>query len=323
MMISKKILMQESKSNYYKPEILEKVYQLLTALNQLILNPYLRERLVLKGGTALNLFYFDKIPRLSVDIDLNYIGQVNRSLMLKEQPVLTEAIRKIFLQQQFELDRNPNRHAGGKMIWRYASVLGQKGNLEVDLNYMYREPLWPIVWLLPKLKLNNAIEIPVLDLHELAAGKLSALFSRRVSRDLFDAHYLLTKSQLDIPKLRLSFVIYLSMSNTPLDNLNHDYINYDLADIRNRLLPVLHQENLPLKPSEIKFWAELMVKELKDTLNQLIPLNNSESSFITYARAGNLRPEFITDDKRLISVIQTHPAILWQVEKASKQLKKL
>jgi hypothetical protein len=30
-------------------------------------NPYLQERLVLKGGTALNLFVFD-LPRLSVDL---------------------------------------------------------------------------------------------------------------------------------------------------------------------------------------------------------------------------------------------------------------
>ncbi|MCG2795115.1 MAG: nucleotidyl transferase AbiEii/AbiGii toxin family protein [Actinomycetia bacterium] len=34
-------------------------------------------KLVLKGGTALNLFYLD-MPRLSVDIDLNYIGAAGR-----------------------------------------------------------------------------------------------------------------------------------------------------------------------------------------------------------------------------------------------------
>ena len=34
-----------------------------------------KNRLVLKGGTALNLFFFD-LPRLSVDIDLNYVGKL-------------------------------------------------------------------------------------------------------------------------------------------------------------------------------------------------------------------------------------------------------
>lgn len=163
-MMSKKILMNEAKSGHYKPEILEKVYQLLSALNELIANPYLREKIVLKGGTALNLFHFDKIPRMSVDIDLNYIGHIDRNHMLQEKPIVTDAINKIFLQKQFELDRNPNRHAGEKMIWRYGSILGQKGNLEVDLNYMYREPLWPISWLLPKLKYDTTVKIPVLDI---------------------------------------------------------------------------------------------------------------------------------------------------------------
>ncbi|MEO8964321.1 MAG: nucleotidyl transferase AbiEii/AbiGii toxin family protein, partial [Gammaproteobacteria bacterium] len=190
-----------------------------------------------------------------------------------------------------------------------------KGNLEVDLNYMYREPLWPILWLLPKLNYGDSMDIPVLDLHELAAGKLAALFSRNVSRDLFDSHHLLTKSKLDIQKLRVSFVIYLSMTDIDLENLNQDYVSYDLADIRNRLLPVLHQENLPRKPNEIKGWAITMVEELQESLVQLLPLNDAEINYIVQVRAGNIRPELITDDERLAAVIRTHPAILWRTQK--------
>ena len=55
-MMSKELLMKEAKANYYKPEILEKVYRLLTTLDQFMAVPYLRDRLALKGGTALNLF---------------------------------------------------------------------------------------------------------------------------------------------------------------------------------------------------------------------------------------------------------------------------
>jgi hypothetical protein len=42
-------------------------------------HPFLNRRLVLKGGTAINLFYLD-LARLSVDIDLNYVGQIERVL---------------------------------------------------------------------------------------------------------------------------------------------------------------------------------------------------------------------------------------------------
>ena len=80
-MMSKEQLLQEAKTSHYKPEILEKVYRLLLALEQFMSVPYLRERLVLKGGTALNLFCFNEVPRMSVDIDLNYIGQCRLSLL--------------------------------------------------------------------------------------------------------------------------------------------------------------------------------------------------------------------------------------------------
>lgn len=115
---------------------------------------YLRKNLVLKGGTALNLFSFDEIPRLSVDIDLNYIGYIDRTKMLQDRQIISDALKQIFYQKKFILyDNNshPEQHAGGKMTWGYTSVLGQGGNIEVDLNYMYRKPLWPCMQQNPKL----------------------------------------------------------------------------------------------------------------------------------------------------------------------------
>ena len=48
-------------------------------------HPSLKGRWVLKGGTALNLFVL-RHPRLSVDIDLNYIGALEREEMLEKRP---------------------------------------------------------------------------------------------------------------------------------------------------------------------------------------------------------------------------------------------
>ncbi len=141
MLTSKEELIKEAKNKGYKPEILEKVYRLLETLEQLISIPYLKERLVLKGGTALNLFYLNDVPRLSVDIDLNYRGHLEREKMLEERPILTSAIKQVLEQNKYEHQRSPMLHAGGKMIWLYNSVLGQKSSLEIDLNFMYRQPL--------------------------------------------------------------------------------------------------------------------------------------------------------------------------------------
>lgn len=316
-MISKEFLLKEARANYYKPEILEKVYRLLTTLEQFMSVPYLRERLVLKGGTALNLFYFDEVPRLSVDIDLNYIGQLARENMLQERPVINDAINQILQQNQFELDRSPTHHAGGKMVWRYSSVLGQKGNLEIDLNYMYRQPLWPIKLLTPKISFEKTIQVPVLDIHELTAGKLSALFSRAASRDLFDAHYLLTKCDIETKKLRVAFVTYLAMTEIKLSNLNPLYIEYNILDIRNRLFPVLRQIELPRRQPDLKKWAIKILNELREALSTLMPLTEEEMEFILLIRkSGEIKPQLITADKRLIQAIQNHPAIMWITKKS-------
>ena len=70
MRFSRELLVQKAQETGFRPEILEKVLQLLHLLESFLSHPYLKDRIVLKGGTALNLFYFD-VPRLSVDIDLN------------------------------------------------------------------------------------------------------------------------------------------------------------------------------------------------------------------------------------------------------------
>jgi len=58
---------------------------------------------------------------------------------VSEKPVIVDAIHQILLQNQFERYRSPMHHAGGKMICFYNSVSGQRGSLEIDLNFMYQQ----------------------------------------------------------------------------------------------------------------------------------------------------------------------------------------
>jgi predicted nucleotidyltransferase component of viral defense system len=58
MRFSRELLVREAQETGFRPEILEKALQLLHLLESFLSHPYLRDRLVLKGGTALNLFFF-------------------------------------------------------------------------------------------------------------------------------------------------------------------------------------------------------------------------------------------------------------------------
>ena len=84
-------LQSEAAATGFPPETLDKVIRLVGLLNAFQRHPYLRDRVVLKGGTALNLFIFD-LPRLSVDIDLNYVGAVDREGMQAERRQIEQAI---------------------------------------------------------------------------------------------------------------------------------------------------------------------------------------------------------------------------------------
>ena len=128
MKISREKLLQESEATGFRPEIIEKVFHLLHLLESLCSHPFLKGRIALKGGTALNLFIFD-LPRLSVDIDLNYIGSPHVEVMFKERPKIEEALRAVCNREGFAVRRFPVEHAGGKWFLRYESAIGKGEDL--------------------------------------------------------------------------------------------------------------------------------------------------------------------------------------------------
>src|SRR3546814_11132906 len=102
---------------------LEKVLRLLDLLQEIARDPDLSERLVLKGGTALNVFHLG-LDRLSVDIDLNYIGALDRAAMEAERPTVDAALNRLLTSQGYAVRRPPDEHAGGQCASPSASPPG-------------------------------------------------------------------------------------------------------------------------------------------------------------------------------------------------------
>ena len=76
----------------FQPSVLEKTLRHLDLLQEIGRNPALSERLALKGGTALNHFFFDP-ERLSVDIDFNFVGVLSKTAMEVERAVVEAALQ--------------------------------------------------------------------------------------------------------------------------------------------------------------------------------------------------------------------------------------
>ena len=114
MKVSREKLTEESQATGFRPEVMEKVIHLLNLLEGFNSHPFLKGRLALKGGTALNLFLFD-VPRLSVDIDLNYIGAVDRDTMLAERPKVEQAMQAVCFARGHEHHSRAHRPRRGQV----------------------------------------------------------------------------------------------------------------------------------------------------------------------------------------------------------------
>lgn len=72
-----------SKTGFNKNNI-EKVLRLLDVLSFIFSESEFKDKLILKGGTAINLVYLN-MRRLSLDIDLDYVNDIEKKGMIKEK----------------------------------------------------------------------------------------------------------------------------------------------------------------------------------------------------------------------------------------------
>jgi predicted nucleotidyltransferase component of viral defense system len=312
MRISPEKLAAEAQATGFRPDVLEKVAHLLGLLDAMRSHPFLKGKLVLKGGTALNLFVFD-VPRLSVDIDLNYVGAEDRDGMLAERPKVEQAVQAVFAREGFTVRRMPEEHAGGKWSLRYESAPGRSGNLEVDINFMFRVPLWPVVtsdshsvgtW--------RAVGIPVLDRHELAAGKLTALLARRQVRDLFDSHRILRMDTLDSHRLRIGFVVYGAMNRKDWRTVSLGDVDFDAMDLARQLVPTLRVNAAEVQAESAEYGARL-VRECREGLSVVLPFTDSERKFLDLLlNRGVIDPTLLTADESLQRRIRSQPLLEWK-----------
>lgn len=307
-------LQREAATEGFPADSLEKVLHLIALLDGLRSHPYLRSRLALKGGTALNLFELD-LPRLSVDIDLNYIGAVDRETMIAERPEVERAIEAVCGRLDLVVKRVPSEHAGGKWRLGYRSAAGGTGTLELDLNFVLRVPLWPVV---PRdarpVAGETATGVPVLDLHELVGGKLAALFGRTAARDVYDAHELLGRPGLDGRRLRLAFVAYGAMNRRDWRTVQLEEVRLDVAEVERMLVPLLRARAAPLR-SELPDWLDGLVSRTRERLNAVLPLTADERAFLdTLLDEGVVRPELLTDDPTMQERLLAHPGLLWKAQ---------
>ena len=108
-------------------------YRLVHALRAIYTDPFLRDRLYLKGGTALNKLYLPGADRLSVDLDFNAVG--SKEQVLQERTAIGEAIAAALEHQDSSYDLTyRGRYDQLTVYARFSPLSGTaRQRLKVDL----------------------------------------------------------------------------------------------------------------------------------------------------------------------------------------------
>lgn len=296
----------------YQSGTLEKVLRLLGLLQEIARDPILSGRLALKGGTALNVFYLT-LDRLSVDIDLNYIGALGRAEMDAERPIVDAALNRLLAAQGYGVRRQPEEHAGGKWLSRYASALGGNATLELDVNYMARQPLFGAVRMesrpLGEFRANSVL---VLDLHEVVAGKVVALIDRHAARDLFDTRRILSIKGLDWRWIKAAVLAIGACSRLDWRTISAGAIEGDARELRQKLTICLPRSRFS-GMGEIEAWIEETVALCRERLSFLFDLSEKEREFLDgILDRGEVNADLLDVDSDIRSRIATMPMLAWK-----------
>ncbi len=317
-MLTREQLQRAASDTGFPIDALEKVSMLVRLLNLMAAHPFLGPRVALKGGTALNLFVFE-LPRLSVDVDVNYIGAADRETMMADRTKLDAALAQVASRLGLTVKRAPGEHAGGKWRLSYTSAFGRPAIIEVDVNYMLRVPLWDAAPQDSQEFLGDrAKRFNLLDPHELAAGKLAALIARGASRDLFDARELLARDTFDRDKLRLAFVVYGGINRVDWRTVSASAVTTKAFDVKRQLLPMLRQDIRPAD-GDVERWTSTLIDETRALLSAVLPLTEDEARFLERLNGdGEIEAALLTTDSELQRRIAASPGLQWKALNVKK-----
>lgn len=302
-----------AQSNKFNRDTLEKVFRLSELLKLFNENEELKEKYILKGGTAINLCLFD-FPRLSVDIDMNFNSNCSKEEMLEMRELHRKLINAFVAQDGYTIDpKSRFTFTLDSYLLKYTNTAGTRDNIKIELNYSNRIQILESINYKVSSKLVDNESILALNKVELYGSKIAALIGRTTARDVFDVFQLINNNIIldnELDMLKKCSIFYLLTSNEfqPLDELldlfNINMENISFSVIRRNLIPMLH------------VGERIDIDTFKQTVTQFIEtlfeLNGDEQKYIDSFNAGEYNPGLLFD-KEIADRIKEHPMVLWKM----------
>ena len=298
----------------FEPRTMDKVERLLDLLDEMERHPALKDKLALHGGTAINLFMLD-VPRLSVDIDVSYIGSVSREDMLADKPHIEEGIEAVARALGYAVEAHLGGHAGRTFLLRYRGDWGAD-HVKVDCIYMNRSPSLPPV--VRETPVRPGANVRTFADAELAAGKVKAFFDRVKVRDLYDVSNLksvyesLEPGEQEVAhQLALYYASLSACFPKPFEGREQRFADR-LPELADQLYPMLRSS------TEHPTLKALMEDAKRFIADWVLPKTNEEREYLERLASGNYRPELIFPDETMAKAAAVNPEALWKVENLRK-----
>ncbi len=286
---------------------LEKVYRLIEILETIVSAPGIQDKVVLKGGTALQFLYLD-FKRLSMDIDFNYIGSVEKRGMMEERKDIHKMLSRIFNEFGYILEKNISSHALEQYVLTYENCVGNNDRMKVEVNYLERLPVLPIVQISVKhpFRFPQDILVPTYRYEELAAQKTRALINRATPKDLYDL-YLISKTPMDLNLFRKVTIFYLCLDPQDVRKRTIELIkNIDEKDIKRQLAPMLRRREYSVDLESMKDACLALVELILDlSEDELVFLND-------FYEKNVFDQKRLFGDAELKTDLTKHPGIEWR-----------
>lgn len=312
--MNREMIQRLARATTFQADQLEKVLRLRQLLTEFGLHPALKDKLVLKGGTALNVFHLT-MPRLSVDIDLNYVGGADQATMQKERPGLEGAIRQVAVALGYRIQASNEDYALFNLYLSYLNHLGRDDRVEVEVNYLHRTPaLDPVKLKAVQLGDEPACEFLVLATEELLAGKYKAMIDRTHPRDLYDLYKFGTSKPTVNRALLRNLTLFFC------GTLPHNLATYTMERCMRTTAEDLKVQLYPLLKAEDRPTLEEMQAAVRGELQVVLDLA-AKSEFLADIEKGTYSPaKLFPSHPDVADRISQYPALLWKVQNVARHL---
>lgn len=254
------------------------------------------------------------MPRLSVDIDMDYLINNSREEMLEHRELINSTIDRYMLSQRYTKNvKTKNPHSLDSCVYDYIGASGNRDNIKIEINYSLRAHILP------------AEERPIITEHflseyrvktlapiELYGSKINALLSRAAARDLYDSRNMVYFGLFDESEealLRKVVVFYAAISAKEIKK------TFDTKAIDSITKQKIKTDLLPVIKRKDDFELETAKKTVKDYIANLMILTKHEKEFLYKFENGDYCPELLFEDERVLARIKDHPMALWKMRR--------